>query len=202
MRASFLIVLLVAVASITLADDREKLLQRTTPFGKRCGLLCMATVSGALGEPLNFQALAKRLPDSESGSSLEELSEAAVALGLHSSAIRCPSGLPEFGSGEVCAILPVKPPQAGNHFVVAIYSSKGVVSILDFPGGMMRLTERSLRGEYAWDGTALLVAKSNQPLESLTRPSSAFWLWCLGSALCFAVVVGLLLLQKRKSHAT
>ncbi len=200
MRLSFHVILWLTCTAVALGDNPQK--PQTSPFGKRCGFLCMATVSGALGEPLRYQELAQRLPDSDTGSSLDELSQASAAIGLRSVSVRYPGAFPDLVPGEACAILPIRGRTGEDHFVVVVNSSQGVFSVVDFPNGMMRLTDQSLRNDYAWDGTALLIAKSSQQLDRLSRPPSRFWLWTTGSGLCFAVVLLSLLFRKRASHAT
>ena len=200
MRRSFYIIVWLTWSAVALGDNPQK--PQTSPFGKRCGFLCMATVCGALGEPLKYQELAQRLPDSDTGSSFDELSQASLAIGFSSRSVRYSGALPDLVPGETCAILPIRGRTGEAHFVVVVNSSQGIASVVDFPNGMIRLTDQSLRKDYAWDGTALLIAKSSQQLDRLTHPPSRIWLWTAGSGLCFAVVLLSHLFRKRANHAT
>lgn len=132
----------------------------------RCGIyalqMALASVSGeCLDSPLEIRETGPH--------SLAELKSAAQAYGVRAKGLQWKE-LPDWKAGEVAAILPVASAEGRAHFVCALTSSRGRILIADFPFPPFWITEKTLRQELQWDGTALHVYRSQaagqQPVES------------------------------------
>jgi prepilin-type N-terminal cleavage/methylation domain-containing protein len=133
----------------------------------RCGQVALWTCLAAMSDHMSLGQIEEVLPVTKDGVSLFELQLTAQRLGFRTAALQWNDQLPAT-LAQAPAILPIRHPLGGPHFVAVIERREDRVLVVDFPDRGAWTTESVLRTRAGWNGFALHVARSDRDLAALS----------------------------------
>lgn len=166
-----------------------------------CGLYSLYIASSALEGDASLVRMKEVLLPNGGDNSLDELRVAAKKLGFAADGFRWNTSVPSYRHGEMAAILPVINREGRRHFVTAVESRDGRFLVVDFPESPRWQLHQNFREDFQWQGTALVVARSETALDTGGMPSaSSRWLLLIATAAGVLFYLGLTQsLRRRKS---